>query len=58
MDYPKMLYRYPGDVQLQDGNYGTLIVENEAEETQAIADGWFSTMVEAKVGTPSKKAWE
>lgn len=56
-----MVYQYPGDVQLQDGNYGTLIVNNEEEEEQAGKDGWFETMADAKAaGSPAAskaKAW-
>lgn len=56
-NYPKMLYRYPGNVELQDGNYGTLTVKDEAEETQAVSDGWFETMAEAKAAG-AKTAWK
>ena len=47
-DYPKMLYQYPGTVALQDGNYATHIIDSEAEEKQAIKDGWFTSPIEAK----------
>ena len=47
-DYPKMLYQYPGTVALQDGNYATRIVKNEAEEAEAINDNWYASPVNAK----------
>lgn len=39
-EYPKMLYKYPGTVQLQDGCYGMLTVQDETEEHNAIDAGY------------------
>lgn len=35
-----MLYKYPGTVQLQDGTYSMVTVQNETEEHDAIDAGY------------------
>lgn len=48
-EYPKMLYKYPGtDLILKEGSFATLVVDKEAEEVEAVADGWYLTSTEAK----------
>ena len=49
-DYPRMLYRFGGDVELQDGSYATRIVADQAEHEAAA--GWFLTPAEAKNNQP------
>jgi len=51
-DFPKMLYKFPGNTQLQDGNYDLLTVGNVDEHDAALVNGWFETISEAKIGLP------
>jgi hypothetical protein len=50
--FPKMLYRFPatsGDpVQLQDGIYNTLIVDDEVAHDNALEAGWHETPPDAR----------
>ena len=57
-EYPKMMYKYPCNVALQDGNYGTLAVKDEDEEAQAVRDGWFLTSPEAHKAAPKPADWK
>lgn len=54
--YPKMLYRYPGPVQLEDGAYATLIVQDAQEHADAI--GWFESWPAARAAVPAPPAPE
>lgn len=47
-EFPKMMYKYPGTVQLQDGAYAHVIVENAEGEAEAAEAGYFRTMPEAR----------
>lgn len=40
-DFPKMLYRAGGSEPIHGGHFATLIVDDEAGEAAALADGWF-----------------
>jgi hypothetical protein len=42
---PTMLYKFPGDVELQDGGYQTLVTD---DVDAAKKDGWKLTPAEAK----------
>jgi hypothetical protein len=52
--YPKMLYRYPGPVQLEDGAYATLIVQDAQEHADAI--GWLESWTAARAAVPAPPA--
>lgn len=52
MKEPTMLYKYPGDCQLQDGKYEYLIVD-AINVKDHLADGWSLTPAEAKALTES-----
>lgn len=54
MQYPKMLYKYPGNIELQDGKYSLKTVKDEDEESVAMDDGWSLTTVEAKHGNSNR----
>ncbi len=48
----RMLYKYPGPYEMQDGKYDQLIVEETDEKAlnAALKDGWCYTMPEARTG--------
>lgn len=55
-EFPKMLYRPGGSEPIHGGHFGSLIVNDEAEEGAALADGWFLTTDEAAQADAAAKA--
>ena len=55
-DWPRMVYRYPGTVQLQDGGYDTETVANQAQADSLLALGWGLTPAEARKNADDKAA--
>lgn len=47
-EYPRMLYKYPGQEEMHGGRFATLIVPGEAEQEAAVADGWALTTTNAR----------
>lgn len=47
MDYPKMLYKWPGPYEIHGGKYDYTIVHGSSEEGDRKADGWRDTTTEA-----------
>ncbi len=48
MDFPKMLYKFPGTEAIHGGNFATLIINDQEAEEAAVADGWSLSTDEAK----------
>lgn len=57
-EYPKMLYMQPGSIQMQDGLYGAIIINNKDEEKEALKSGWFLTMAAAKAAKEKAAVWK
>ena len=55
-EFPKMLFRAGGAEPMHGGHFSTLIVNDEAEEGAALADGWFLTTTEATEADAAAKA--
>jgi hypothetical protein len=55
-DYPKMLFRQPGNEPMHGGHFATLIVADEAGHEAALADGWHETTTAAKEAYEAEKA--
>lgn len=47
-DYPRMLYKFPGNEPMHGGLFATKIVADEDEQDAALADGWNLSTPEAK----------
>lgn len=50
MSYSNIVYRCPGPHQRPGGTYAYKGVSSEAEEAEALKDGWFRSMPEAIEG--------
>jgi hypothetical protein len=60
IELPRMLYKFPGPVALQDGGYDTHIVSDESALDAAVKDGWHMTPADARkpAEVPSDKTTE
>lgn len=54
-EFPKMLYRAPGDLRIDGSTFSTHIVADADEQAAALADGWSLTSPDALA---AKKARE
>lgn len=55
-EFPKMLYRPGGAEPIHGSHFATLVVNDEAEEGAALADGWFVTTDDATEADRAAKA--
>lgn len=53
--FPRMLYQQPGTEEIHGGRFASRIVNDQAEQDDAIEQGWHLTTDEAK-GASSKNA--
>lgn len=54
-DFPKMLYKAPGPHEIHGGKFDTKIVNDEAEQDEALANGWHLTTGDAKAAHEESK---
>jgi hypothetical protein len=47
MDFPRLVYKCPGQWQCHGGTYTSAAVENETELKASLAAGWFASLEEA-----------
>jgi hypothetical protein len=55
MEFPKMLYKAGGPEDIHGGHFSTKVVNDEAEQEAALADGWHLTTPEAAEALAPKK---
>lgn len=54
-NYPRMLYKFPGNEEMHGASFATLIVNDEAEHEDANDNGWASTTTEAREFAEAQK---
>jgi hypothetical protein len=55
-DFPRMLYRAPGALQIHGGNFDTLTVADADEQDAALDDGWALSTPEALDAKAAREA--
>lgn len=55
-EYPKMLYRFGGEVEIDGDKFTTLIVDDSEAADAALADKWFETASQSKQAAADEKA--
>lgn len=57
MKFPTLVYKCPGHHSMPKGSYDYLAIVDEDQLKEALKNGWFLTLDEAKEGkaTPTKK---
>lgn len=58
MDFPKMLYKHGGPHDVHGGKFDHIIVNDEAEQDAALANGWHPTTPDAKEAHEAAKVAE
>ncbi len=54
MDFPRFVFKSPGEIRLPNGSYDQKITEEEGEYEALIKEGWSPTVIEAMGGEPEK----
>lgn len=47
MEFPRIVFKCPGDLPRQGGTFKVLQVSDDVTHARAVADGWFSSLPEA-----------
>ena len=47
MEFPRIVFKCPGDLPRQGGTFKVLQVADDVSHADAVADGWFSSLPEA-----------
>ena len=47
MEFPRIVFKCPGDLPRQGGTFKVLQVTDDVVHADAVADGWFSSLPEA-----------
>ena len=55
-EFPRMLYKAGGPEHIHGGQFSTLIVNDEAEQADALEQGWQKTTPDAKAYAEAKLA--
>lgn len=55
-DYPRMLFKFPGNEEMHGARFATMIVDDEDAHVLASMDGWADTTTEARAHAEKPKA--